>query len=485
MAEVSVRKRKRAEQSGGDFAKFPAPLVAKVQNYRFCVQCGGVKERSHSWNTPLARVHEMKTLKTEEKIQLLETWVAESEGGAEVRAQHVAEAVDRSREQSAHSQSVEEPGPWTMNFGKYSKPPGGPLTVRQVMQKDPGYFAELALQGALRTRVELRTELENQALLEEVMQAADARRKPKVEKRLSLEASGASRAMHPEVRQLHQMQLVKAHEELMGDPMPLVPEPVGERPIRKRAPRKPHVSVARTLMQNCSRCGVVDHKVVSCPLNDEGLTDADLEKRLVKQSYAEEKKMIACKAHLKHVSIDTRTSEYENRKARRALNPTSLTFLDFARATPLELCKMLIEDGLLMDLQGAACLHPKCEAKQAFLEQKTGAEHLRILGPFRAASKSTAKNIDIRSVCYRCLVCRTRVPVNRGSMIYPCIAGGFGVTQRTHAFLELCRGSAIGFHLQATRTLRESLSGVLCDRQGNHGRHSCQTAVSGGLWSSR
>ena len=146
-------------------------------------------------------------------------------GGREVAAQHVRAAQAASQEAGAASSAVAEPeGPFMMYFGKYSKKPDGPLTIRQIHAKQPDDFAILCLQGVFKNRVLLVQELEREGLLEQVRSQAEELKRPRAEAVIAKEQAGASMSMHPEVRQVHKRDVEDAvtflEESVAVDPPP-------------------------------------------------------------------------------------------------------------------------------------------------------------------------------------------------------------------------------------------------------------------------
>ena len=66
------------------------------------------------------------------------------------------------------------------------------------------------------------------------------------------------------------------------------------------------------------------------------------------------------------------------------------------------------------------------------------------LGALRIASKAY-KTITKRSVFYRCVTCRMKYAINRGSLVFPPVAGGYGVTERILAYWNLVHGASATF----------------------------------------
>lgn len=119
-------------------------------------------------------------------------------------------------------------------------------------------------------------------------------------------------------------------------------------------------------------------------------------------------------------------------------SPVVRSFAELHTATPAELAKMLLEDGLLQNLQGAPCFHPRCIdfAGDGLPEDRT-------LGRLRGTNGDLHLNIEFSNVFYRCITCRAIAAINRGSTIYRPVAGSCAVTQRTLAFWNMVNGADI------------------------------------------
>ena len=83
--------------------------------------------------------------------------------------------------------------------------------------------------------------------------------------------------------------------------------------------------------------------------------------------------------------------------------------------------KAQIEDKVLMDLQGAPCTQPGCFSGSAV---HVHGDRARVLGRLSRSRTCTDLDVSLKTVCYRCLCCRTPVAVTHGSVMFSKVGGG-------------------------------------------------------------
>lgn len=168
-------------------------------------------------------------------------------------------------------------------------------------------------------------------------------------------------------------------------------------------------------------------------------------------------------SHMKYTNIEQRSPEYELKK-RYSRKQVKRSFQDLDRATPVQLAKMLIKDGILVHLGGAPCVNTSCSEtnNSGYLSKKT-------LGSLRATSIKQCSRMFSKNVCYRCVSCRNRVPVNRGSAIFPSIPGGYGVKERALSYWNLIHGASIPFTAAQLGLSNDSVAAFYAD-----GRAICE-----------
>ena len=263
-------------------------------------------------------------------------------------------------------------------------------------------------------------------------------------KTFAREESGAKASMHKDLRALHEVNLAQFREEGVGDSVVQMQSVPGPR-IANKTNRKYRALVASKAtkhVKNCLLCGRHGCVQSTCAKrsDQQWLAQENIRLLVLTQLTPLEKRRRKLIAHIKYTNISQRSAEYNSRR-RASRTCISWSFCDFHQASHMELVLMHIEDGCLQNLSGAPCVNPKCEDGKGYW----GTHHVysRTLGKLRAASKGTHRTITLRSVFYRCLMCRMRYSVNRGSLTFPPEQGGYGVKERTLCYWNHVHGAPL------------------------------------------
>ena len=389
-----------------------AKELKKTKDFFKCGTCRGnpIKHKSHFSRS----VH----IKLEDSQEERDAWrqtrareqIALVAGGPELRRLRVAEEVSRVHAAPAHVLAEAPVGPWTMNFGKYSKPPLGPATINHIMRVDPEYFAELMRQTPagkqpLANRPELTAEMHKAGIWTQCLERSAKLREVKDRHFLEAESSGSAQSYHRVVRSLHDLNVKAAEANASeGYPSSIVEveavQDGSQQRLQRRRKRKGGEIATRALkyLKKCLLCGEHGCVTSTCEKRRDFHFLQEQEQRLLGQDVLsavelKRKRLIAC---LKYTNIDQRSARYEGRK-QASRTPVLRTFCHLDRATPFQMAQMHVQDKLLDSLAGAPCPNPRC--------LEVGDDNfsdLRILSAMRAASKHTYTTISARSVFYRC-----------------------------------------------------------------------------------
>ena len=79
----------------------------------------------------------------------------------------------------------------------------------------------------------------------------------------------------------------------------------------------------------------------------------------------------------------------------------------------------------------------KCNKHESY-----GTLNAHTLGMLRCSNRAIHGSVTIRSVFYRCVTCRMRYAINRGSLAFPCVPGGYGVRERCLCYWNLIHGAS-------------------------------------------
>lgn len=141
----------------------------------------------------------------------------------------------------------------------------------------------------------------------------------------------------------------------------------------------------------------------TCPGNDvlAPLTETE-------QQQAEKRRRQMC--HDKYVAKHQRTEQYETQPSRRSRAPVSRAIKDLDQMSAYDLCKAMVEDGILVDMSGQACR--TCGSGK--------------LGHMKATKEATvpASAVKSRNVFHRCNGCRIRVCVTDGNKLFTGLGHG-------------------------------------------------------------
>ena len=161
------------------------------------------------------------------------------------------------------------------------------------------------------------------------------------------------------------------------------------------------------------------------------LVPSTAEVRAIGKAHFKNKKLAQLVARLKYTSPSMRATSYDRRKRSMGRVKMARSFLEMARAAPVDLVRMMQEDGMLCNLQGAKCPNPKCGEGSV---KWVGFSGRKVLGRLSAHGRSiAATDIHRGAVCYRCEHCRTQFPVEMGSGLLP--APGHGSLSSVMAVL--------------------------------------------------
>ena len=229
---------------------------------------------------------------------------------------------------------------------------------------------------------------------------------------------------------------------------------VSDAGAKKKARRS--LSKARVQLSHCLKCGSTEHRSPTCPLNQnsEVLQDADVRDAQAR-ALNDNRKTAKLVSHLKYTQVDQRSAEYEGKPRKRARAAVQRSFLSLSRMGPYDLTKVLIQDGLLADLEGQDCPNPLCAQQGKALPSipqnlvcrwEGGGSVLCHTAPVRqgygdpklgSLRSSSGEDMDIgkSAVFYRCGSCRRKYPVNLGNPLFEAAGGGsYGVS---HALLAM------------------------------------------------
>lgn len=235
---------------------------------------------------------------------------------------------------------------------------------------------------------------------------------------------------HREIRRLRELKGLQA-ESILGQLGPLVPLPntySAPPPVEdlvEPKPKRPRNTRSKAVVEihGCLLCGSVKHNVASCPRKPRlKVRSSRCGPNLAVVSPNTDKAIAKLVGRLKYTPITQRSEQYEKRPRQASRVYMRTSFLRMARASPKLSAWMSIQDGLLCNLCGAACVNPQCEQTDA-----KGYGSTRTLGQLTSGPGSILTgnpNISSTTVFYRCDHCRHRVRVNHGSRLYGSVGGG-------------------------------------------------------------
>jgi hypothetical protein len=120
----------------------------------------------------------------------------------------------------------------------------------------------------------------------------------------------------------------------------------------------------------CLRCGGADHTSATCPLSEQ-LGDQRLLRSTAYRAASKEARAVAKK---KHRRSQQESKDYKEMPRQRAKAPIARSDVVLKLAPPHPLTKIMIEDGLCIDLQGQPCTKPGCNKEDSVLGQLVGAK---------------------------------------------------------------------------------------------------------------
>lgn len=202
---------------------------------------------------------------------------------------------------------------------------------------------------------------------------------------------------------------------------------------------------AREHLTNCLVCGLSECNSQNCIFRTTVQASVQQQNPLKTPRHKLE-------SHLKYTNTTQRTQPYD-KKRRTARNAVLRSFTELDRATPGELAAILIEDGLLSDLSGTFCVHSSCSEHTS-----AGYTNDRKLGHLCATNCKLFAAASSKNAYYRCVTCRNRVAINRGSIIYPPLAGAYGVKERTLAYWNLIHGASLTLTANQLRLSNDCVS---------------------------
>jgi predicted nucleic acid-binding Zn ribbon protein len=309
---------------------------------------------------------------------------------------------------------------YVFDFGKHKG-----KTLSTVWRTLPTYLPYLINQkGFLDTVLTLKRAMEAAGIMDEALRQAGVMRRESSHRVVAQAAAEetAGVQLHPEVAKLRTMQLEDAREVLAGLPVDQPPEPAQESRLpRGRKPRKQGGSRGGSTLQHCWVCGSIDHKTVTCPDQPEEVRIKAQERQLRAANLLANRRRAVIVTHLKYVSLHQRTPSYEQRPSHSASVRPARTGKELLRMSAYDFVKAQIEDKVLMDLQGAPCTQPGCFSGSAV---HVHGDRARVLGRLSRSRTCTDLDVSLKTVCYRCLCCRTPVAVTHGSVMFSKVGGG-------------------------------------------------------------
>jgi hypothetical protein len=336
----------------------------------WCITCNCIKLAARSHKSRAKGVdHELRTATPEE----LEEYLSKASGKRSKPSGGDAEVSAGGDAASSSSYYFE--------FGRYKKQPR--LSLEQVLEKDPGYVPWIIKSKVHEQYPTLRRALEQSGLLPEAVVDAE---------------TAAPQGVHAEE------QLAQRDREVDAGV-------VGAR--RRGGKRRKQVLQPHS----CLQCGGADHNSATCPLSDQ-LGGQRLLRSAAYRAAGAEARAVAKK---KYTRPQQESKDYKEMPRQRAKAPVARSDLVLKRAPPYPLTKMMIEDGLFMDLQGQPCTKPGCNKEDSVLGQLVGAKTVDF------SSAEHVMDISRDTVCYRCRNCRARHTVVDGNPLFRGLGhGGYG-----------------------------------------------------------
>jgi hypothetical protein len=425
--------------------------LARIRNRAgYCGLCADVLRDyvGHvSRGRPQCKAHpDSRVLNEAEWARLEAEVMAEGEDPKGARERRVAAAKKRQAEAWKPPAGDQPEQEYRMNFGKHSGGKG--KTIGEVMADDPQYFRHL-LSGdsnMLDSKPDLKQALEKAGILAALMSErprAQAEHAARVVARDEKE-KGQGVRLHPEVGKLRQLQMIEASEVIaqgisdggMAEALALASQGEPAPPKKRRV----YAPTARVLLPHCAICGNTSHKRTSCPHKDlqgKGLPEL---RPLVMVAHQKNKRMAALVSRIKYTRIATRSQAYESRPTQSSRAPQSREFLSYCRATPEDLCNLLEEDGLLLNLHGVPCPRQQC------LESTTEGyvSSTKSLGK-RTTVESGSRDVNFGTVYYRCQCCRQKYSVGLHNPVFDGFLGGGskGISYALFAMWNCVQGISI------------------------------------------
>jgi hypothetical protein len=333
------------------------------------------------------------------------------------------------QEQLAVAPSQPSGEPYRFDFGKFSR-----KTLDQATTAQANYLAWCVASKIHETRPMFGQALRDAGLLDGLLQQGQALKLQKAEAVVAKQADSAN--LHPEIQKLRQAQLEDALGVLQDVGILVEDESVQRPPTKAKVERKRR-SRAMVQLHNCVHCGSLRHNSSTCRASAGQIAAAagvKSQRLLVATELAKNKKMAKVVSRLKYTSVAQRSRQYDKRPSQRSRGTVRRSFVGLLQASPLQLTKALLQDGLLCNLEGAACPNSRCESGNGIVAE-------RRLGKLTECTKWQEKAITSSSVHYRCLHCRCRVRVNHGSTLFSGVGGGtFGPTWQTLGFWNCVQG---------------------------------------------
>ena len=212
-------------------------------------------------------------------------------------------------------------------------------------------------------------------------------------------------------------------------------------------------SKARRFLKNCMICGRYGCIVSKCPLrNDLEILSEEAARLSRKQALdPAEKRRRQLIARLKYTNVSQRTKDFDA-GVRKFRAVTERSFTELACAPPGGLGKMLVQYGALANLQGLACVNPRCLELNGY-----GFENAHTLGQMCSICGVEERVVGTRSVWHRCVTSRMRYAINRGSKAFPPMTGGYGIRERSMCYWNMVHGASVFLTAKQTKLSEDTV----------------------------
>ena len=397
----------------------------QLQGMLVCLVCGPLHRFPSGKCHKSRSKHAMREMTAEERAEEV-AWYREIQADGDAAR---LKQLDKKRRQSRSAKAsgggqeggsglaegAAESSEYVFDFGKHKG-----KKLMQVWEQDRTYLPHLMNSGLLDARVVLKHAMEDGGIMEKAQDMAKEMKLAGAKKVLARAAAERVEDLHPEVAQLHAIQveeaLVALGQSQPEDPAPL-PAVANRSGLRGRKRRRSKGSRGLRTLQHCWACGSVDHKTNTCQEVQAEVRLRALEKQLVASAKEKNKRKARVVTHLKYVNLVQRTAEYDARPAQRSLVPAARGAKALLRMDPSMFTKACIADKLILDLEGHPCVMPGC------FRGSSEAAGRRVLGKLTALNDPPSLDVSTKSVWHRCKRCGSKYSVTFGSPLFPKVGG--------------------------------------------------------------